>query len=75
MDGKVPPILQAAHIQIIRKRGKNYVDNGLLLRSGMHALFDRKFMAVTCDYTIKVSQEVKHRYDNGREYYQFCGRR
>jgi HNH endonuclease len=37
----IPPVLQAAHIRPVAKGGEHRLDKGLLLRSDVHALFDR----------------------------------
>ena len=72
---KVLPTLQAAHIQPYSVSQLNRVDNGLLLRSDVHQLFDHGLITVTPDYQIEVSKEVKERYNNGKEYYKFHGER
>jgi len=38
---KIVPVLQAAHLRPVTLDGENRVDNGLLLRSDVHTLFDR----------------------------------
>jgi predicted restriction endonuclease len=48
-------------------------DNGLLLRSDLHILFDRSYMTVTKDYRIEVSRRIKEEFDNGEEYYRLRG--
>jgi putative restriction endonuclease len=44
---KVLPVLQAAHIKSVASGGTHRVDNGLLLRSDVHTLFDRGYVTVT----------------------------
>jgi len=44
---KIVPVLQAAHIRPVTDHGENRVDNGLLLRSDVHALFDRAIWGFT----------------------------
>jgi len=51
------------------------VDNGLLLRSDLHRLFDRGYLTVTKDHHIEVSRRIHEESDNGREYYLLHGRR
>jgi hypothetical protein len=43
---KIPEILQAAHIVPYAKNPKNHIINGLLLRSDIHALFDRGLLEI-----------------------------
>ena len=43
---KIVPVLQAAHIRPITAEGENRVDNGLLLRSDVHTLFDLGYLAI-----------------------------
>ena len=38
---KIRPVLQAAHIRPLPAGGEHRLDNGLLLRSDVHTLFDR----------------------------------
>lgn len=72
---KVLPILQAAHIKPYAETGPNRVNNGLLLRSDFHILFDKGYVTVTPDYTIEVSRAIKEEFDNGKNYYPYHGRR
>lgn len=66
------PVLQAAHIKPYGK-GPNRVDNGLLLRSDLHILFDRGYITVTPDLRVEVSRRIKEEYENGRDYYKHRG--
>lgn len=72
---KVLPVLQAAHIRPYAEGGEHRVDNGLLLRSDLHTLFDRGYLTVTPEYQMEVSKRLKEDYENGREYYAFHGLR
>jgi hypothetical protein len=47
---KALPVLQAAHIRPVTKEGTHQLDNGLLLRSDIHALFDQGYVTVTPDH-------------------------
>jgi putative restriction endonuclease len=49
-------VLQAAHIRRVREGGTHGVDNGLLLRSDVHTLFDRGYLTVTPAYQLRVSR-------------------
>lgn len=66
------PVLQASHIKPYGK-GPNRVDNGLLLRSDLHILFDRGYITVTPDHRVEVSPLIKEQYENGRDYYKYHG--
>jgi putative restriction endonuclease len=68
------PVLQAAHIQAYSDGGDHRVDNGLLLRSDLHALFDRGYVTVTPDYRIDVSRRIREEFENGRDYYALAGK-
>lgn len=71
---KALPVLQAAHIQPVTAQGAHRLDNGLLLRSDVHTLFDRGYLTVTPDYEVRVSRRLKDDFDNGEHYYQLQGR-
>jgi HNH endonuclease len=43
---KIRPVLQAAHIKPVANGGENRIDNGLLLRSDVHTLYDDGYLAV-----------------------------
>jgi putative restriction endonuclease len=70
---KILPVLQAAHIRPVTEGGKHRVDNGLLLRSDVHTLFDRGYLGVTHDYRLLVSRRLRQEYSNGEFYYQLAG--
>jgi len=66
------PVLQAAHIKPYGK-GPNRVDNGLLLRSDLHILFDRGYVTVAPKLHVEVSSRIKEEFENGREYLKLHG--
>ncbi len=68
------PALEAAHIKPFNEEGPHSVDNGLLLRSDFHRLFDRGYITVTPEYRIEVSRRLKEEFENGRTYYPFHGK-
>jgi putative restriction endonuclease len=72
---KALPVLQAAHIRPYAEGGDHRVDNGLLLRSDLHILFDRGYMTVTPEYRVEVSERLKKDFDNGEEYFARHGQR
>jgi putative restriction endonuclease len=63
------PALEAAHIRPFAKEGPHEVRNGLLLRADLHRLFEQGYVTVTPDYTLEVSDRLRHDYHNGRSYY------
>ena len=67
------PVLQAAHIRSFAEDGPNAVDNGLLLRSDVHTLFDAGYLTVTDDLRVEVSARLHYDWENGREYYALHG--
>lgn len=68
------PALEAAHIRPYAAGGANSVNNGLLLRSDLHRLFDRGYVTVDSnDRRFIVSRRIKDDYENGREYYSLHG--
>ena len=70
---KALPVLEAAHIRSVSEGGQHRVDNGLLLRSDIHRLFDRGYVTVTPDHQFLVSRKLKEDFDNGEPYYTFHG--
>lgn len=71
---KTLPALDAAHIRPVEKQGQHVIPNGLLLRSDIHRLFDRGLISVTPQLEVRVSPEIRVRYENGRDYYALNGR-
>ncbi|MFZ7112276.1 MAG: HNH endonuclease [Desulfatiglandales bacterium] len=53
--------------------GPNCVENGLLLRSGIHRLFDSGYVTVTSDDRFEVSSRIKEEFDNEEPYRIFHG--
>jgi len=54
--------------------GPHRVNNGLLLRSDLHKLFDLGYVTVTPDLRLEVSPRLREEWQNGREYYAHHGR-
>ena len=69
------PVLEAAHIKPYSETGPHVISNGLLLRSDLHILFDDGYVTVTEDMKVEVSKRIKEEFENGREYYQYRGKR
>ena len=68
------PVLESAHIKPFALSGPNSVNNGLLLRSDLHKLFDLGYITITPDFNVEVSKRIKEEYENGRDYYALQGR-
>lgn len=68
------PVLQAAHIQAFSSEGPNAVNNGLLLRSDLHALFDAGYITIEDDLRVVVSGRLHDDFGNGKDYYPYHGR-
>ena len=56
---KIRPVLQAAHVRPLTSRRQHRLDNGLLLRSDVHTLFDRGYLAVDTRYRLQVSPRLR----------------
>jgi len=72
---RVRPVLQAAHIRSVEDGGQHRTDNGLLLRSDVHILYDRGYLAVDTDYRLRVSPRLLQDFGNGDEFYARAGQR
>jgi putative restriction endonuclease len=72
---KALPALDAAHIRPVGEGGQHQVDNGLLLRSDVHRLFDKGYVTITPDGRFHVSRRLKDDFDNGEPYMPFNGER
>ena len=72
---RVLPVLQAAHIRPYASGGEHRVDNGLLLRSDLHTLFDRGYLTVTPQLDLEVSRRIREDFENGRHYNALHGER
>jgi putative restriction endonuclease len=66
---KIRPVLQAAHIRPLPSGGEHRLDNGLLLRSDVHTLFDRGYLAVDSEHRLFVSPRLREEFGNGDEFY------
>ncbi len=71
---KIRPVLQAAHIRPVTAGGENRVDNGLLLRSDVHTMFDGGYLAVDPSYRLRVSPRLRDEFGNGEQFYAQAGR-
>jgi putative restriction endonuclease len=71
---KTLPVLEAAHIKPYQVGGQHRIDNGMLLRSDIHKLFDCGYVTVTPQLRIEVSSRLRTDWHNGREYYAYHGK-
>lgn len=67
---KIQPVLEAAHIRPVEHGGEHRLDNGLLLRSDAHTLFDRGYLAIDTRYRLRVSPLLRSTWENGEEFYR-----
>lgn len=67
------PVLEASHIKPFAISGPNRTDNGLLLRSDLHKLFDLGYLTITRGLHVEISKRIKEEYENGRDYYALHG--
>lgn len=72
---KTLPVLEAAHIKPYAEDGPHSVNNGLLLKSDFHTLFDGGYITIDRDYRIDVSKKLHEDYGNGKDYYKFHGKK
>ncbi len=70
---KIRPVLQAAHIRPISAGGTHRLDNGLLLRSDVHILYDRGYLAVDPKHRLRVSPRLREEFGDGKEFYRRAG--
>jgi putative restriction endonuclease len=69
------PVLDAAHIKPYSASGPHDLQNGLLLRKDLHALFDAGYVTVTPSLELRVSRRIREEFENGRDYYALEGSR
>ena len=72
---KIRPALQAAHILPVKPAygGEHRVDNGLLLRSDVHVMFDHGYVSVDPSYRLRVSPRLRSEFGNGDSFYARAG--
>ena len=68
------PVLDAAHIQPYLGPRSNHIQNGLVLRTDLHRLYDEGYVTVTPDYRFAVSPRLRDEFENGKTYYEMEGR-
>lgn len=70
---KTLPVLEAAHIKDYASNGPHEIQNGILLRSDIHTLYDKGYLTITTDYHVEVSRHLHEDFGNGKMYYQYHG--
>jgi putative restriction endonuclease len=53
--------------------GEHRIDNGLLLRSDVHTMYDRGYLAVDPKYRLLVSPRLRDEFGNGEQFYAQAG--
>ena len=69
------PALDAAHIRPFAQNPVHEIDNGLLLRSDVHRLFDAGYITVTPEYRVEASQRMREDFNDGENYLRLHGTR
>lgn len=72
---KTLPALEAGHIKPYAEAGPHRIDNGILLRSDLHNLFDLGYMTISLDYRVEISRRIREEFENGRHYYALHGQK
>ena len=67
------PALEAAHIKPFAAEGPHEINNGVLLRSDLHKLFDAGYVTVTSERRLEVSRRLRDDFQNGKSYYPLYG--
>jgi putative restriction endonuclease len=71
---KTLPALDAAHIQPYSVAQRHDLQNGLLMRSDLHRLFDKGYLTIDpSERKVLVSKRIKEEFENGRDYYALHG--
>ena len=70
---KALPVLDAAHIRPFSETQDNFVQNGLLLRSDVHRLFDAGYVTVTPELRVEASRRMKDDFNDGDTYLALHG--
>jgi len=63
------PVLESAHIKPVSRGGYHAAENGLLLRSDIHKLFDGGYVTIRPNGKFAVSPRLRDDWHNGRIYY------
>jgi putative restriction endonuclease len=66
-------VLQAADIRPVTAGGENRINNGLLVGSDVHTMFDDGYLAVDPSYGLRVSPRLRDEFGNGAQFYAQAG--
>ncbi|MEA2462708.1 MAG: putative restriction endonuclease [Acidobacteriota bacterium] len=67
------PALDAAHIRPFSEVATHHVQNGLLLRSDVHRLFDAGYITVTPEHRVEASSRMRDDFNDGENYMRLHG--
>ena len=67
------PVLEAAHIRPFADHATHEIQNGILMRSDVHRLYDLGLVTVDPDLRFRVSPSIERDYSNGKIYYALDG--
>jgi putative restriction endonuclease len=70
---RIRPVLQAAHIRPLPEGGEHRLDNGHLMRSDVHTLYDKGYLGVDPHHRLLVSRRLRAEFDNGDQFYARAG--
>jgi putative restriction endonuclease len=70
---RIRPVLQAAHVVPLPAGGEHRLDNGLLLRSDVHTLYDGGYLGVDPNHRLLVSPRLREEFQNGEQFYAMAG--
>ena len=68
------PVLESAHIVPVSRGGLHRPENGLMLRSDIHKLFDQGYVTIRPNGLFAVSERLRKDWHNGRIYYELDAR-
>ncbi|RNL86923.1 HNH endonuclease [Halostreptopolyspora alba] len=69
----IRPALQAAHIRPLPAGGEHRTDNGILLRSDIHTMFDRGYLGLDTEHRLLVSPRLRRDFDDTDWFYDRDG--
>lgn len=72
---KTLPVLEAAHIRAYSDEGPHAVNNGILMKSDFHTLYDKGYITIDKDYKVDVSHRLHDDFGNGKDYYKYKGQK
>jgi putative restriction endonuclease len=70
---RIRPVLEAAHVLPVTRGGEHRTDNGLLLRSDIHKLYDDGYLGVDPKHRLLVSPRLRDEFGNGEQLYAIAG--